>query len=148
MIKVASGRKAAKKTKPKFTSAQLERAVLASDANKNFSAHDREEIKLRLKRARKNLERDVPSRPWFDAKWEDDTPFPPGGDQTLMQCCSACGRYTPPNCIGSSGACDDCRFAGMSPEQIENIPSSHSSVNLAKLKASRQKNGRPYTGGI
>jgi hypothetical protein len=133
-----------KPKKPRVTQGQLERLVTAADAAQHLKAHDRDEIKRRLKRERKNLRRDVPSQPWFDAKWENGEQFPPGGDVTRMERCTCCERYTPPNCIGSSGACDDCRYAAMSKGQLEHLPGSPGSViDMARLNASRRR-GESY----
>lgn len=80
------------------------------------------------------------SHSWADANWHNGTPYPPGGDTTGMICCPSCGAYMPPQNIGSSGHCDDCRLAAMSFEEVSRIPSSPGTVNLAMLKATRKQN--------
>jgi hypothetical protein len=137
-----------KAKKPRLTQGQLERAIKAPDAAKHFKAHDREEIRRRLKRERRNLERDVPSKPWFEAKWHHGEQFPPGGDLTLMERCRHCDRYTPPNCLSARGVCVDCQYAGMSRMQLDALPSSNSGIDLRRLKASRRKHGPEYKGGL
>lgn len=138
----------AKPRKPKLTQAAQLAIVTGPNAHKLFKAHDRDEIKRRLAREEKNLRRDVPSEPWFDAKWREGLQFPPGGDSTLMHRCTDCDHYYPPNYISAKGFCQDCLYERMSSFMIENIPSSHSTVNLGKLKASRKKNGEAYNGGV
>lgn len=51
--------------------------------------------------------------------------YPPGGPRTLMKCCTACGKWTPPQAVGSRGRCYDCYACGLTAEEAEKIPSSH-----------------------
>jgi hypothetical protein len=81
----------------------------------------------------------VPSQPWFEAKWQHGEQFPPGGDVTGMERCNCCRRYTPRPNIGSSGDCDDCRYAGMSPDQLDQLPSSPGVIDMGRLKSSRRR---------
>lgn len=148
MVKEQGRRKKSKAPKAKLTQAMQRALVTGEDAAKRYPKHDREEIKLRLNREEKNLRRDVPSEPWFDAKWYGGEQFPPGGDVTGMERCRCCDHYMPPNCMSARGVCLDCQYAGLSRMVLETLPSSHSSVNLAKLKASRKKFGNPYAGGL
>lgn len=129
--------------KPRPTQAQQWAAIHADGAAKTMPAHVRSEVKRRLERERKHLRRDVPSQPWFDAKWYNGELFPPGGDVTRMERCTCCDRYTPPHNLGSSGACDDCRLAAMTFGQLENLPSSPGCVvDMARLNASRRRGER------
>lgn len=85
---------------------------------------------------------------WVDANWDEGAAYPPGGDTTLMKTCRGCGRMTPPQCVGSSGHCEDCRYGAMKHVTLDSLPSSMSSVDLKRLRASRRKHGPKYGGGI
>jgi hypothetical protein len=79
------------------------------------------------------------SHAWAEDNWEHGTPYPPGGDLTLMVACAGCGTLTPPNCVGSSGHCDDCRLGKMSRGQLDLLPSSRGIVDMSRLKAERRR---------
>lgn len=61
--------------------------------------------------------------------------------------CRGCERATPPQCIGSSGHCDDCRLGAMSPAQLAKLQGSTSVINMAKVKTAIRR-GKTATGGI
>jgi hypothetical protein len=117
----------------------------------------------RLPRTRRNPYQ-VPSEPWIDAQiWsgEDEAAdgtrivyrfhrtnvFPPGQELTGMVRCNVCGHHNPPNCTTSSGACLDCWYAGMSRAQLQGLPGTASTVNLARVKSAVRRGEQP-TGGI
>lgn len=64
------------------------------------------------------------SHPWAAAVWEEGAEYPPGRAETGMVTCKVCRTPTPPQCVGSSGACDDCRLGAMSPEEACMVPGS------------------------
>ncbi len=117
-------------------------------------SHRRRELAKR----KKVIARRVPSSSWLDAVWYESAPFPPAWDHprvdplkeppaTAMKVCRACHRDTPPQCIGSSGHCEDCKYGAMTPAQLAKLPGSSSAINLAKLKAAARC-GREYRGGF
>jgi hypothetical protein len=136
-------RRKSKPRKARLTQGQQERFLESPEGIRALDAEVRRQKRKALARDKKNLRRMVPSAPWFDAKWDHSQPFPPGGDVTLMRCCNVCGRYTPPNCISSSGACEDCKLGAMSPGQLALLQSSASVVDMARLKANARA-GRQY----
>jgi hypothetical protein len=136
-----------RRAKVRRTSGELERFLTTPEAIRALGAAVVHQQRRKLKRDRANLERIVPSRPWFDAAWQAGRPFPPGGDLTRMVCCRRCRRYTPPQCVGSSGHCDECRYEGMTPRQLAALPPSCSKIDMAKLKAAIRR-GAHYAGGI
>ena len=96
------------------------------------------------------------SEPWVDAqvrsfedvdadgerivyRFFDPHAFPPGGPKTGMQRCRGCGRVTPPQNVGSSGHCDDCRYAGMSDSELARLPKSPGVIDMGRLKGSRRR---------
>ena len=99
-----------------------------------------------LGRDRKNLGRIVPlcpDSPWFDARWHEGVPFPPGGDTSLMRTCNCCHRFYPPQYLTSSGACQECAHDAMTPMQLRNLVSSPGVIDMARLKAAIRV-GRQY----
>jgi hypothetical protein len=157
MVREHSSRKA--RQRRTLTPADQEARISGPDAIKEHGADHVHSERRRLKRVRIGLMRIVCSEAWFDANWfgcqmivgdackRVAAPYPPGGDESLMVCCKRCNRATPPQCVSSSGHCDDCRLCLMSPEQIERLPGSTSSINLARLKSSIRR-GEQYRGGF
>jgi hypothetical protein len=109
----------------------LESQLKREDAIAVFGAANVAQHKRKLKRDKRNLQRMVPSQPWFDAAWYGEwtlvapdvsdvvpAPFPPGGDLTGMQTCKGCGHMTPAIYLTTSGHCQDCKYGGMSPFQL------------------------------
>lgn len=74
-----------------------------------------------LQRLKRRLDKDAPTPAWFDAVWSGVETMPEGFIR-----CNCCHRLTPPQCVGSSGGCDDCRLSGMSPSELAHLPSSRS----------------------
>jgi hypothetical protein len=140
-------RRKSKPRKTRLTQGQQERFLESPEGIRALDAEVRRQKRKALARDKKNLRRMVPSAPWFDAKWDHNESFPPGGDRSLMVCCNKCDRLTPPNCISSSGACEDCKLAAMSPGQLALLQSSASVVDMARLKANARA-GRQYNGAI
>lgn len=62
--------------------------------------------------------------------------------------CRGCERWTPPQCIGSSGHCDDCRLGAMSKLQLSRLQGSTSTVNLAKVKCAIRRGATTNPGGV
>lgn len=83
-----------------------------------------EQIRM-LNRLLKRLQKDVPSEPWEVAIWRNRETLPGG----MVRCCG-CHRMTPPQCVGSSGHCDDCRLSALSLEAMAHIPSSPSGMAI------------------
>ncbi len=145
------------KQRPKFMG-PLERWLKHDGCLNSIDAGVRH-VELRdLKRKRKNLQRDVPSQAWFDARWEHGVQFPPGGDETRMRLCrgnmdqKGCKRYVPTNCIGSLGICYDCYFCGLTKtaagrRMLATMPGTCSTINLAKVKSAIRRGEQPM-GGI
>lgn len=85
------------------------------------------------------LRRVLPSEPWVDAVTYRGAACPPPQDHphgAVMRRCTACYRWTPPQCVGSSGACDDCRIAAMSPMQLAGLQRSSDIIGFVKLAVS------------
>lgn len=148
---MVADRKRAKRLK--LSAGKLEQFIKLNNGRDAIIALGAERVaaeRKRLKRDKRNLKRIVPhypDSPWFDAKWDDDTPFPPGGDATTMRMCRDCGRYTPPNCISSRDVCIDCQHDYMTPTELAGLPVSCSKINVAAMKAAARA-GRQYTGGF
>lgn len=108
-----------------------------------------------IKSRKRALSRRVPSSTWFDAAWHDRAQFPPPWDHprqrdrrheppaSAMTICTVCGRDTPPNCIGSSGACDDCRYGAMTGAELAALPPSPGIIDMGRLKKNARA-GRQY----
>lgn len=138
MVADPSRSRSRRKLRRKLTGAQWEKMIRELRASWDAAAIRAEE--KRLEREKRNLRRDVPSSPWFDAKWEEGHPFPPGGDETRMHRCTVCDHFTPPNNLGNSGACDCCRLGAMTPMQLESLPSSPGCVvDFRGLKGARKR---------
>lgn len=107
----------------------------------------------------------VPSEPWLDALFPTFEDVSPDGEPITYYFhsaggsprnpvpsgfvrCKGCGHNNPPQCVGSSGHCDDCRFGAMTAAQIAGLPGSTSSIDIKRLRAARRVNGVPYTGGL
>lgn len=130
------------KTKPKpqrvtwktvlkrMTPAQRESYLDSAEAVKVVPAEIRALALRELRQRRRRVEKQAPTTAWFDAVWGDVEPMPPGFVR-----CNVCGRHTPPQCVGSSGGCDDCRYSAMSPMEMAHLPSSKSQCWLAAVRA-------------
>ena len=140
------------------TSGQEERFLATEEAIKALGAAVVHQKRRELAKRKKVLARRVPSSSWQDAVWDGEAILPPPWDHprtadlieppaSAMGCCNVCGRYSPPNYISSSGACEDCKLAAMSPHAISLLPGSSSAINLAKMRAAARA-GRQYHGGF
>jgi hypothetical protein len=118
-----------RRDRKRLTPARQLEMLEARGAIEALGSHIVSEQKRRLKRVRIGLERIVCSSNWFDENWRGtqmivtekgkdvcrhvSAPYPPGGDETLMQPCKSrqCnGRLYPPNYMTSSGHCYDCQI--------------------------------------
>jgi hypothetical protein len=89
------------------------------------------------------------SHAWAEAVWHDGTAYPPGKADTKMVTCKACGTPTPPNNVGSSGACDDCRLGSMSDEALERLgPGSPAMILMSDLPRSERDGGIALDAGL
>lgn len=108
------------------------------------------EARLRAKQRRR-----CPSAPWVDAqfksidstdhrgrpivcRYHDPSIFPPGGNQTAMIKCPACGVLTPPNAF-EAGICMDERKPTDSLESHLGWGRSPSALSIEKIRALRQR---------
>ena len=129
-----------RKLRRSLSGAQLDQMLNDPAVLEAWGAAAVQDEKRHLKRRKRNVDRDVPSATWGDDVWHRKAAFPPGGDTTLMARCRKCDRYSPPQNIGSSGACDDCRIGAMTPTQLENLPSSPGCVvDFRGIKAARKR---------
>ena len=92
------------------------------------------DARRKLELFRRHLERITCSSRWFDDVWARNTHYPP----PAMVACTACGRFVPPGYVGSSGACTDCRLAGMTDFQLEMLPKSRSVIDFRGLLNGRR----------
>lgn len=73
--------------------------------------------------------------------------YPPGGKASSMRQCRACCRLVPPQCVGSSGHCDECRYERMSHVRLERLQGSPGSVlDISRLANSRRRAEAVYEG--
>lgn len=61
--------------------------------------------------------------------------YPPGGYRTAMRRCLGCGRWMPPQTLGSSGHCMECRYQAMSPWAWSHLPSSPAFHRMSTAQA-------------
>ncbi len=90
------------------------------------------------------------SEPWIDVQFPTFSDVGPEGERVSYYFfdpralpagqlrCRTCGHLTTPNCCSARGVCLDCQYGSMSPGQLEMLPSSSSSVSIARLKRSRR----------
>jgi hypothetical protein len=142
--------------KPRRTSGQEERFLSTEEAIKALGAAVVHQKRRELAKRKKALARRVPSSSWMDSAWDSTDQFPPPWDHprirpleeppaTAMKTCRLCRRETPPQCVGSSGHCDDCRLASMSAHALSLLPPSPGVIDMARLKKNARA-GRDYHG--
>jgi hypothetical protein len=61
-----------------------------------------------------------------------------------MLVCIGCGRPTPRSCVGTSGHCDDCRYADMADKGME-MPRGVTFIDQRRMRNERES-GRQYRG--
>jgi hypothetical protein len=146
------GRKAQRK--PRRTSGQEERFLATEEAIKALGAGIVHQKRRELAKRKKVLARRVPSSAWMDSTWDGGETFPPPYDHsrvhplteppaTTMKMCRGCRRETPPQCVGSSGHCDDCRLGAMSAHALSMLPPSPGVIDMGRLKKNARA-GRDY----
>ena len=105
-------------------------------------------VRAEENRLKRKLRSRACSEPWVEAQLryiqcedKDGNPFAVAEHRKGvypvrgMGVCRGGERPTPPQCIGSSGHCDDCRLGAMSRIQLAKLQGSTSTINLAKVKA-------------
>jgi hypothetical protein len=142
---------------PKRTSGEWEYFLGTKEAIEALGAAVVHHKRRELAKRKKVLARRVPSSTWLSAAWDEGLQFPPAWDHprtdelteppaTAMKCCRGCHRETPPQCVGSSGHCEDCRLGQMSPMALSKLGASSSAINIAKARMAARL-GRQYSGG-
>jgi hypothetical protein len=109
----------------KLTPGQRQRFLASTEGLQTTRAGDRMVWLHELRRLRRELEANCPSAAWIDAAWERSEELPTG----WVRCC-VCRHEMPPQYIGSSGACYDCRINAMTPEEWSRLPSSPSGIAI------------------